>query len=322
MIDMVFRSGRDKREGTDAGRGSEMTERKWMAEGAAMAETVKRTETAETLAMAEMLRTAKAPETAKTSGMAEILDSPETVHKMMTGAFMMNEYGAVTPVAYQRILMTVAELDLYERKLDVPHMMKRMGVSWVLLALSVRVQSPPCPGEMLSVGTWMSGREGMIFRRETKICHEDGSLSAAAASFSGILDIESRRMCRDAVALDVVSRQVAFREERLLSADSRCYPDREQFQEVGDMRVLPSWIDELGHVNNSHYGEIAYDILPQTEHGRFCDLDRMEIYFLGELRKDETVALSLRQEPRQVEILGQRKRDGKDAFLARFLFGK
>lgn len=269
-----------------------------------------------------MEKTAKREEagTSKTTETTKL--PPETVHKMMTGAFMMNEYGAVTPAAYQRILMTVAELDLYEWKLDVPHMIKRMGVSWVLLALSIEVQSPPCPGEMLSVSTWMSGREGMIFRRETKICHEEGSLSSSAASFFGVLDIESRRMCRDAVILDGVSRQVVFREERLLSAGSRCYPDREQFREVRDMRVFPSWIDELGHVNNSHYGEIAYDTLPETEHGRFRDLDRMEIYFLGELRKDETVALSLRQESRQAEILGQRKSDGKDAFLARFLFGK
>lgn len=229
-----------------------------------------------------------------------------------------NENRALTLSALQRIIVTVSEEHLENIGLDVPKLMREYGVSWILLSLSAKIIDPVRPGERLSVRTWHTNKKGLYYRRDIEIRHGDGSLAAVAATFSSIFDMESRRLCSNEKVLDAVNELGEGKE--LFDANPRIRIKPEELPAVSVQKVMPSWIDSLGHVNNFRYGDLITDALPDETRAKLGKLSRYEIGFTGELRPGEEVELRLKEENGGVLAAGIRSTDGKPAFLSRLVF--
>lgn len=229
-----------------------------------------------------------------------------------------NENKALTLSALQRIIVTVSEEHLKNIGMDVPTLMERYGVSWILLTLSARIKSPVVPGENLSVRTWHTNKKGLYYRRDIEICHEDGTLAAVAATFSSIFDMNTRRLCTNEEVLAAVD---ALGEgEELFPTESRLRIKPEDFSVVMTQNVMPSWIDALGHVNNFRYGDLITDALSEETRGKLKELSGFDIGFTGELRLGESVELCIKEEENTVFAAGIRSSDGKPAFVSKLIF--
>lgn len=71
-----------------------------------------------------------------------------------------------------------------------------------------------------------------------------------------------------------------------------------------ERKVYNSHIDLLGHVNNSRYGEFAYDVFTDEERKDLSDYNRMEYYFQSELRRGETFSIHKGKEEGRMVIRG------------------
>ncbi len=233
-----------------------------------------------------------------------------------TGA--QNENHALTLSALQRIIVTVSEEHLKNIGLDVPKLMAEYGVSWILLSLTAEIKSKIKAGELLSVRTWHTNKKGLYYRRDIEICHEDGSLAAVAATFSSIFDMESRRLCSNEKVLSLVEELGEGRE--LFEAAPRIRVKPEDLETVMTEKVMPSWIDALGHVNNFRYGDLITDALTEEKRAKLGELSRFELGFTGELRLGESAELRLKEEDGTVFVAGIRSSDGKAAFVSKLTF--
>jgi len=242
----------------------------------------------------------------------------EQTYIFRTDTGTQNENRALTLSALQRIIVVISEEHLENIGLDVPHLMREYGVSWVLLSISAEIKSPIRDGERLSVRTWHTEKRGVYFRREVEICHADGSVAAVAATFSSIFDMKTRRLSTDPEVLEKVNQLGNGKE--LLDAESRIKIKPDGFPVIMTQKVMPSWIDSLGHVNNFRYGDLITDALPDEARANLGNLSRYEIGFTGELRLGESVELRLKEENGEILAAGIRSTDEKPAFLARLKF--
>ncbi len=194
---------------------------------------------------------------------------------------LFNERGALMITAYQRILSGVSERDLVQSNLDVPALVARYGVSWVMLSMSIEIHRSIRRDAQLCARTWHSGKNGLIYRREIGIYDMEGNCAVSASSFFSLFDIKTRRICMDPAVHEKLNLPAG---KELITASSRLAKQELAFAPVEKRSVRPSWIDYLGHVNNARYGELAYDALSDAEREAFSRLSRLELYFTRELR--------------------------------------
>lgn len=230
---------------------------------------------------------------------------------------MVNEYGALNPMAFQQMMLMLYERFMTDNDVEVPTLMKKYGVSWVLLAMSIEVIHQIMPGERLTAEIWNTNRRGVIFRRDVKIMHADGSMAARGAQFFSVLDMQTRRISRDEEIIEQLTMQEG---PETVRAESRAVYDVKRFSFCHTRKVHPSWIDELGHTNNGRYGEVSYDAISEDKRERFSQLDRMEIYFLHELKRDEKVDVYTAEDLCCAEVLGVTTEDKKPSFYTRYRF--
>ena len=221
------------------------------------------------------------------------------------------------PDSYQRLLISAMEQHRVRTGTDMPTMVKNHGVSWLLLALAVEIRRPIRLNDLLSARTWNTARQGLIFRREVEFTDEDGTPVMVAAKFHGTFDCATRHICRDEA---ILSRLTLPEGERLLEAESRHAVNLADFVPAGRRTIPPSWIDFLEHVNNMRYGEMIYDALTPERRAQMAQLRRLEIYFTGEIRPDDTVLMYRLDAAARTEVAGVRERDGRIAFSSRLYF--
>lgn len=208
-------------------------------------------------------------------------------YNYITDTSMADRFGGLTPFGYQRIIMTVSERELTRLNFDIPTLMKKFGVSWVLLSLSVKVEKPIIVGKPLTVKTRHTWRKSILYRRDFAIYDESGERVVVAATFSALFDVEKRRITFDQKVYEEVTLPDS---EEFFEANHKC-AIKGEFETLEEVAVRPCWIDALGHVNNFRYGELTFDSMPENLQGKLNDLKRFEIYFNGELQLGEKVIL-------------------------------
>ena len=243
-------------------------------------------------------------------------DEKQMEYKALVDSSMLSSRRDIQISGLLRIIETTLEEHLLDIGMDNPTQVREENISWAFLSLTTEVLSPILPGEVLTGRTWFSGRRGPLFRRELEYRHADGSRAASMTCFSGLIDLNARRIIRDRAYLERYSLPIG---EPLLEADSRMTPDLTKFREADKRKVYPSWLDGLGHVNNARYGDMIFDALSAAGSFRGM-LRRLELYFVGELHEWEEVTLLLSEEPECCSILGVHGENGDAAFSSRVFF--
>ncbi len=109
--------------------------------------------------------------------------------------------------------------------------------------------------------------------------------------------------------------------EKLTHGESRIKFNPEGFTLAEELKIRPSWIDAVGHVNNARYFEMVYDALSDCEQSRMAELKRLEAYFISELHKGESVTLNRLSSDSMTEVAIVKPGEAKPAFVGKLFFG-
>lgn len=227
----------------------------------------------------------------------------------------LNEHNVLKPYAYQELFAQVVERHLNEHNANVDFTMK-FNFAWVLVSMSFEIIKPIQGCIKLFAKTWFSQRKGPFFRREVILKNEDGEVMFKGSTFSVLLDINKRTVYRN--------REMPFPlfepvEEFTIEAGPTLKADSEYYK-VDERKVYSSYIDRLGHVNNCRYGEFAYDALTDEERGNLLNLNRMNIYFLSELRREDIFSIHKAAKGKSLMIRGYNETKDCIAFDVVFEF--
>ena len=203
------------------------------------------------------------------------------IHKIPIDISMYNVNGDFTPSAYQRMIMSMIEEHLDMLNLGEKHLMEEYGISWVLLSTSIEFKRKINPTDKLVGITWHSGGRVPSFRRDFIFEDEDGNSVAAGATVSTLFENEARKICLNKEKLAVVDLEAETPVLEFLERKMKCC---KPFELVETRTVRPSMTDGIGHVNNTKYGDFAYDAMSCEEISRLGSIKRMDIWFNHELR--------------------------------------
>ncbi|MGI6085401.1 MAG: acyl-ACP thioesterase domain-containing protein [Acetivibrionales bacterium] len=223
----------------------------------------------------------------------------------------LNEYGILKPYAYQNLFGIIAEKHLNRIKLNVDTTMK-YGLAWVLISISLEIIKPVNGCNKLYAQTWHSQRKGPFFRRELLFKDKTGKLLFHGSTFSVLLDLQTRSVFRKKKTPFYIGEPIP---EFTIDA-SPYFKTNFSFTEVDIRKVYNSYIDCLGHVNNSRYGEFAYDALNDKEKKKLHRLKRYDVYFSSELKSNDIFSVQKANINSKVFIRGVNRSNSETSFDA------
>ena len=225
--------------------------------------------------------------------------------------------GAFFPSAYQKMTSRVVEAHLPRVELDMPRLMEKYNVTWVLLALSVELRRPLTTNDTLTAQTWHAGSRGTTYRRDIILRDAAGEIVAVAATFSAVLDLATRRLCMDRSVLAQIDLPAG---ETLLEASAK-FRDKSEYTEVECRTARPSWQDGNGHVHNVRYGEFVYDALSEVQRLALKDLKRLDVWFLSELMPGQEFSVQKAEaEDGSILVKGVLPQEDKPSFAMKLSF--
>ena len=229
----------------------------------------------------------------------------------------LNEYGYLKPYAYQNLFGVIAEKHLNKINLNVDTTMK-YGLAWVLISISLEILRPIKGCIKLFAQTWHSQKKGPFYRRELVFKDENDNLMFHGSTFSVLLDLETRAVFRKKETPFFVAEAI---EDFTIDAKPTFKTDI-IFNEIDQRKVYNSHIDCLGHVNNTRYGEFAYDALDSIEKAILNKMNRYEVFFLSELREKDTFSVHRANFNDSIVIRGINNTNGETSFDVLINFNK
>ncbi len=246
------------------------------------------------------------------------MEERDYVYPVNTDMLMCGEINEVTPVGYERMVIDVIEKHFENNKKEESEQeLLKKGVSWVVISTNIEIKGRIDPKAKLFGRTWVVEKNGPVFRREVGIYYEDGGLAVAAATFFVLIDREKRHILRNPE--DYVCCNVGGG-EKLTEGESRIKFKADGFVPVEELKVRPSWIDAVGHVNNVRYLEMVYDALSDEERKNMAKLKRVEAYFINELHQGEDISLNRLSSSGSSAVAVIKSGEAKPAFVAKLFF--
>jgi len=246
-----------------------------------------------------------------------MINEKEFVYEIEPDFSELNEYGYLKPYAYQNLFGAIAERHLNRINLNVDTTMK-YGLAWVLISISLEIVNPVKGCIKLFAQTWHSQKKGPFFRRELVFKDENGNLIFHGSTFSVLLDLETRTIFRKKETPFYLGSPI---QEFTIEASPSFKTDI-AFKEVGRRKVYNSYIDYLGHVNNTRYGEFAYDALTDEEKQNLHKMRRYEVFFLSELRCKDIFSVQKANIDNRIVIRGVNEISGETSFDVLIEFDK
>ena len=246
------------------------------------------------------------------------MDEKRFSYPLELGIAMFNGDGALKPDAYQALYMQAVEPHLANIKMDEARLMRDFGVAWVLVSMAVEIRRPVRADDRLTAQTWnTTEKTRLLFRREMIVRDAEGETVFTVATFSALLDLNARRVCTDR---ELIAKFALPAGETLMEASDRLRIKTPEDAPVETLRVRPSWIDGVGHVNNFRYGEMAYDALSDEQRAAIGTLKRMELYFVSETHADDEINLHRIDEADSAVVTATVAGEKRPAFTAKLVF--
>ncbi len=217
--------------------------------------------------------------------------------------------GIYTPAGYQSLATSLVDKHLRNYDLNFEKLFAK-GISWVLLSLTIDIHHPISDREQKLIGrTWFSEHKGIYFRREVSIHSEEGTPILSCTLYSTLFDMEKRSIYK--------SRELPFVlmpvSGNPLTEAKPTFKEKLVFESVEKREVRRSYLDMLGHVNNSRYGDFCYDALDDSE-AMLEHLRHIEIYFVSELKFKEVFSMNKTIRNGDLILQGYNESQQKPAF--------
>lgn len=237
------------------------------------------------------------------------MNEKDFTYELIPDGSDINENNCLKPYAYQDLFGKVVEMHLSKVNLNVDTTMK-YNLVWVLISLSVEIVKPVDPHKKLLAKTWYSQRKGPLFRREFEFMNENSELLFRGSSFSILMEYDARKIYR--------KRELPFdlgtpREEFTIDAHPS-FKTEQEYYKIDDRRVYNSFIDYIGHVNNTRYGEFAYDALDELERNNLHNIRRYDMFFDSELRINDTFSVYKAKDKKSIYVRGINNGTGEISF--------
>ena len=246
------------------------------------------------------------------------MDEKQFSYPLELGISMFNADGALKPDAYQALYMQAVEPHLKNIEMDEARLMRDFGVAWVLVSMAVEIRRPVRADDTLTAQTWnTTEKTRLLFRREMVVRDAAGETVLTIATFSTLLDLNARRVCTDRELIASFSLPAG---ELLMEASDRLRIKTPEDAPAETLRVRPSWIDGVGHVNNFRYGEMAYDALTDDQRAAVGALRRMELYFVSETHLGDAILLHRIDDGNTAVVTASLPGEKRPAFTAKFTF--
>ena len=247
-----------------------------------------------------------------------MMDEKQFSYPLELGIAMFNGDGALKPDAYQALYMQAVEPHLMNIEMDEARIMRDFGVAWVLVSMAVEIRRSVRADDKLTARTWnTTEKTRLLFRRDVVVTDAQGETVFTVATFSALLDLNARRVCTDR---ELITKFALPAGEKLMEASDRLRIKTPTEAPVEVLRVRPSWIDGVGHVNNFRYGEMAYDALTDRQRSAMGDLTRMELFFVSETHLGDEIALHRIEEGGSAIVTATVAGETRPAFTAKLTF--
>jgi acyl-ACP thioesterase len=210
-----------------------------------------------------------------------------------------DEHGCLKPYVYQNFFTQLVGRHMKNVSTDYETLL-RYDLAWVLVSLSIDIKKPIIGAMPLIARTWFAQHRGPFYRRDFRLENESGEVMINGSSFSVLFNVHTRSVSRQSALPFVMP---APHEEYTMEA-SPIFRSRAQYEKIEARVMRPSYIDGLGHVNNARYGEFAYDVLTEPELAQMPGLRRIDLYFISELRKGDTLSVWKATEEGRILVRG------------------
>lgn len=200
-------------------------------------------------------------------------------YPLRPGQADLNEASLLKPHGYLALFSAMMEHHL-ERIGGNRDTLALHGLAWVLCDLSLEISQPVQDTAPLHGSTWYSRRQGPYFQREFVFLRPEGTPCFQGTSRAILFQTRARRIHREAtIPFPFIE---PYPESAIPLAASQ--PWEAPFTPVMERTARPSQIDALGHVNNTRYGEFAYDALTDSQRRALDRLYRIDFVFRSEIR--------------------------------------
>jgi acyl-ACP thioesterase len=218
-----------------------------------------------------------------------------------------------------RLLQEVATAHAAELGVAVEALIDR-GVAWVLSRLDLRMARWPRVDDDLIIETWPAAMNRLLTERRFRVRDPNGNELGWASTLWLVMDLERRRPVR--LPAEVVERLTKLGLAPDPVRPAELIPPVRPTEELA-FAVRRSDVDLAGHANNTSVVEWVVEAV-RDEVWENSDLARLEVQFLAECRRGQTVRSRSRpvggEDPHEVRHQLTRQEDGAEVARARSLW--
>ena len=169
---------------------------------------------------------------------------------------------------------------------------KKLGVSWVIMRIKLKIHRLPKMYTNVTVRTWPHKPSGSRFIRDNEIYDEDGNLLIEGSTLWTVIDNETRKPCTP----DLINYTLDnYYDHSTLSGETikriRDF-DTDTIAPICAVSPLMSDLDFNGHVNNTKYVKYAFDALQQQNEPK---INEFQIDYHKELRLGDNINVYYQQ---------------------------
>lgn len=165
--------------------------------------------------------------------------------------------------------------------------MKQEGLSWVLLRSAIEISDRPRLYDNYNIQVWPVKGSGLTYNRCVKVTNDEGSEIGCGTTEWCVIDTKTRRPVFPELDLRWCDKGLPCRTARRI-ADFP--PDITSTKEVGYCDC-----DFNGHLNNTHYIEMFYNLLPSELLSSGLSV-RIDINYRNEVRSGDKVSFGIKKE--------------------------
>ena len=187
--------------------------------------------------------------------------------------------------------------------------LKKMGITWVLIRTTLKMEKYPDAYTPVKVITWPEPEKRMLFPRFFMFQDEKGNLLGTASTLWALMDINSRTLVAPASKGIAVQTPVTPPLKLELPGKVKL-PEGE----ITESTICPKYsdLDINNHVNNSRYIDWFTDQIPLEIHQKGI-LSEISVGYSKEIRSGESVKLEFSQNDNQFRMAG--KEDDQVCFM-------
>lgn len=172
------------------------------------------------------------------------------------------------------------------------------GLLWIVTLQQARITRLPAYDEQICLKSWPGRTMHLLFPRYYRIEDKNGNALVEASALWALMDEKTRRVVFPEL-YGVKIRGVHTGKEIPLP----CAPKAAQSFETGTFTVPYSYVDLNGHMNNTHYFDLAEDLMPASLRSRA--IIGIQTEYAKEAREGETVALKCDVSPDAFLLSGE-----------------